>query len=100
LPTGVDDDPTALPRTAHLAQNYPNPFNPTTIIEFTLPRSTQVELSVYNILGQRVVVLIDRAMRLGRHTVTFDGSHLASGVYLYRLKTSDRTTTRKMVLMK
>jgi len=100
LPTGVDDDPTTLPATAHLAQNYPNPFNQTTVIEFSLPRHTYVELSVYNILGQRVAVLVDGPMSLGRHTVPFDGSHLASGVYLYRLKTSDRTMTRKMVLMK
>jgi len=100
LPTAVDDDPSALPTTSQLAQNYPNPFNPSTIIEFSLPRRTQVELSVYNILGRKVAVLVDRIMPMGRHTVSFNGADLASGVYFYRLKTSERSTTRKMVLMK
>ncbi len=100
LPTAIEDDPTTLPRTTHLAQNYPNPFNPITTIEFSVPRLTHVELSIYNILGRKVAVLVDRVMKMGRHHIQFDGTDLASGVYLYRMKTSDQTTTRKMVLMK
>lgn len=100
LPTGVDDDPTNLPVRASLEQNYPNPFNPVTNIEFSLPRSTHVELLVFNILGQEVAVLLDQQMPVGNHRVTFDATGLSTGVYLYRLKTTDRTMTRKMVLVK
>jgi hypothetical protein len=100
LPTGVDDAPTTLPGELCLSQNYPNPFNPITTIEFSLPRLTHVELTVFNILGRKVAVLVDGAMKTGRHRIQFDGADLASGVYLYRMKTSDQTITRKMVLMK
>jgi hypothetical protein len=100
LPTGVDDAPDNLPVRASLAQNYPNPFNPTTNIEFSLPRSSHVELKVYNILGQEVALLLDEQVPMGKHHVAFDGTELSTGVYLYRMKTTDRTMTRKMVLIK
>ncbi|MDH3936021.1 MAG: S8 family peptidase [candidate division Zixibacteria bacterium] len=100
LPTGVDDEPTRLPVRATLSQNYPNPFNPVTNIEFSLPRSTHVDLRVFNILGQEVRVLLDRQMQVGEYSVPFDATGLSTGVYLYRMKTSDKTMTRKMVLVK
>ena len=100
LPTGVDDDPTSLPVRASLQQNYPNPFNPVTNIEFSLPRSTHVELRVFNILGQEAAVLLDQQMQAGNHSVAFDATGLATGIYLYRMKTVDKTMTRKMVLLK
>jgi len=95
-----DEQPDHLPRQFTLHQNYPNPFNPTTSITFELPERTQVRLEVFNILGQQVALLADQVLPGGSHTIGFDGSTLASGVYLYRLKTSDNEATRKMILVK
>jgi hypothetical protein len=81
-------------------QNSPNPFNPTTEIRFTLPSSMNVRLDVYNIVGQRVSTLVDGHFDAGDHYVTWDASGRASGIYFYRLTTSDFTVTRKMLLLK
>jgi hypothetical protein len=76
------------PQVYALAQNFPNPFNPSTTIEFTLPQATRVTLKVYNMLGQEVATLLDRAdMEEGEQSVTFDAAALSSGVYLYRIVT-------------
>jgi len=83
-----------------LEQNYPNPFNPTTTISFTLPRSAQVELTVFDSQGRRVVTLVDEKMTAGLHNVSFDGSRYASGVYSYHLKAGDRIFQKKMLLVK
>ena len=89
-----------IPVTYALSQNYPNPFNPQTEISFSLPAACQVTLDVYNIMGQRVATLVDGQLDAGEHTVTFDGRDAASGVYFYRLSTSEFTDTQKMVLLK
>jgi len=89
-----------LPNEFGLDQNYPNPFNPTTEISFTLPAATHVTLEVYNVLGQRVTVLANGSFEAGSHTVTWDASNQASGIYLYRLTTGDRIETKKMLLLK
>jgi hypothetical protein len=89
-----------IPDKFALYQNYPNPFNPTTIISFDLPTSSRVNITVYNILGQRVATVLDAPMDAGTHRIMFDGKDLASGVYFYRLYTSDFTSIRKMVLLK
>ena len=72
-----------------MSQNYPNPFNPSTTIEYTLPAASQVELTIYDILGQRVATLVDGHRPAGTHQVTWDGRSdgvpVASGVYLYRM---------------
>lgn len=84
-----------------LAQNYPNPFNPTTLISFSVPQESIVELNIYDISGRLVQNLINNVKySQGIHSVSFDGSSLASGMYYYRLKTNDYISTRKMVLMK
>jgi hypothetical protein len=99
--TDVPTGPTgALPRRFQLHQNYPNPFNPTTAISFELPVAQNTRLEVFNVLGQRVSVLVDQWLPAGSHTIGFDGSNLASGVYLYRLKTDTHEDTRKMVMVK
>ena len=106
LATDADDnDAPSLPESVALHQNYPNPFNTGTVINYDLPTRSHVEISVYNILGQQVVTLVDQALPAGQHTVGWDGNDqsgrpVASGIYLYSLKTSDLNVTKKMVLMK
>ena len=98
-PTSVDET-RPLPGTYVLNQNYPNPFNPSTQIDFALPKQDNVRLEVFNLLGERVALLVDGIQNAGYHSVRFDASKLSSGMYLYRLTTSETTFTRKMVLTK
>jgi len=84
-----------------LLQNYPNPFNPSTNISFSLKESGKVNLDIYNMLGQKVATLIDQNMSKGDHAVTFNGSNLASGVYIYRLAVDNKfAAVKKMMLLK
>lgn len=82
------------------AKNYPNPFNPTTTISFVLPNSDNVSLTVYDRIGREVSVLLDQTMGAGEHTIEFNASDLPSGIYFYRIKTSERTEVFKMMLAK
>ena len=97
--TGIEEEG-ELPTQFNLAQNYPNPFNPTTNISFALPNNAQVELNVYDVNGQLVMKLVDDMMPAGYHSVEFDASMLASGVYIYTIKADNFVTSKKMVLMK
>ncbi len=83
-----------------LSQNYPNPFNPSTNISFSLPKAAQTNLTVYNVLGQKVITLVEGFLQAGNYTYQFDASRLASGVYIYRLEAGNFVKTMKMVLMK
>jgi len=83
-----------------LAQNYPNPFNAGTQIRYVVPQKGFVKLSVFNILGQEVAVLVNEVKDRGTYTARFNGSALPSGVYLYRLNAGTTTLVRKMVMMK
>jgi len=83
-----------------LHQNYPNPFNPETSIAFDLVEDGMTTLAIYNVLGERVATLVDGEMTAGRHTVVFNGSHLTSGVYVYKLEVNGFTNTKKLVLLK
>lgn len=89
-----------LPTEFSLSQNYPNPFNPSTVIEFSVPTKDNMNLTIFNILGQKVVTLVNGAMDPGVHKITFDASHFASGVYIYRLTGSSVNLTKKMILTK
>lgn len=107
VPTDVDDreaDP-ALPDSHSLSQNYPNPFNPTTTIEYHLAQSTHVTISIHNVLGQLIEVLVDETMPSGTFTVDWDAKDsrrrdVASGIYFYRLSADNESLTRKMVLVR
>ena len=99
--TQIDDRKDAnLPLHFALHRNYPNPFNPLTTIEYELPRKTKVGLSVFDSIGRLVSTLVAAQQEAGRHKVQFDGSQLASGVYLIRLKADDYVAVQKMVLLK
>ncbi len=97
--TGIKTLP-GLPTAYTLSQNYPNPFNPSTSIDFTIPKESQVVLKIYNMLGQVVATLVNKDMRAGSYTYQFNANYLASGVYIYRLQAGDYTFTRKMTLLK
>lgn len=99
--TDVDDNPDAnLPGGFALNQNYPNPFNPTTTIGYSIPQSADVSLEVYNVIGQQVSRIELGRQPAGEHTFNFDGSRLASGVYLYRIDAGFSNQMKKMVLIK
>jgi len=89
-----------MPKEFRLYQNYPNPFNPSTFIKFDLPREAKVKLSVYDVMGRLVRVLVDEQMQAGRYRVEFRGDGLASGVYFYRLEAGEFVSVKKMVLVK
>jgi hypothetical protein len=88
-----------IPLDYSLKQNYPNPFNPETIIEFSLPVAQKVRLDIFNTLGQRVVKLLDKNFKAGKHVCRFDARNLASGVYFYRIMAEKFIQTRKMILL-
>jgi len=88
------------PKEFNLSQNYPNPFNPRTIINYELQMTNEVELSIYNILGQKVATLVSGKKAAGHHQVEWDASGFSSGVYLYRLKTEKGHMIKKMQLIK
>ena len=88
------------PSKFQLHQNYPNPFNPSTTIKFELPRASLVNLSVFDILGREVSLLVNERKEAGVHEVKFDGSNLTSGLYLYRLQAGEFVQTRILVFLK
>jgi len=89
-----------LPESLILYQNYPNPFNPTTVISYSIPQASSVNLSIYSLNGQKVVDLISEKQQAGEYSVTWDASNLASGVYFSRLQVGNSIQTRKMILIK
>ncbi len=89
-----------IPNQFVLEQNYPNPFNPATKIKYSIPSSELVTLKVYDVLGKEVATLINRQQAAGNYEVEFNGSNLASGIYMFKLQTSNFAETKKMVLAK
>jgi hypothetical protein len=91
---------TAAPTSYLLIQNYPNPFNPTTTIRYELPKSSMVTLSVYDLLGREVSVLVSESENAGSYEVKFDARGLGTGVYIYRLTAGSFVQTCRMLLLK
>ena len=102
--TGIEDN-TIVQTKDLLHQNYPNPFNPETKISYQLPENGKVELTVYNLKGQKVKTLVNETLESGNHTVIWNGTDnngksVSSGIYFYKLKTDNHEETKKMILMK
>ena len=105
LSTFEESDSDILPMAFTLSQNYPNPFNASTTITYQLPQTSDIQLAIYNLDGQKVATLVAGTRESGTYTLLWDGrdddSHaLASGVYLYRLKTGTQSQTRKLLLLR
>ncbi len=101
VPTDINNGiNTSLPTEFALAQNYPNPFNPSTVISFSLPTASEIELEVFNVLGQKVETLASGNFAAGMHNFEFNASNYPTGVFFYRLTHQKGVETRKMLLIK
>ncbi|MBU1680865.1 MAG: T9SS type A sorting domain-containing protein, partial [Bacteroidetes bacterium] len=96
--TGVEDK--GIPVQYSLSQNYPNPFNPSTKINYSIPGTENVSVILYDLVGNEIRTLVNETKSAGNYEIEFDASYLASGVYYYKLKTSNFVQVRKMVLIK
>ena len=85
---------------SNLSQNYPNPFNPTTTITFKLGKEGMTSLTIYNVLGQKVKVLLNEVLQAGIYSVPFNGEKLPSGIYFYKLQANNQIQVKKMLLAK
>jgi len=100
-----EEDFNQLPKEFELSQNYPNPFNPTTVIEYALPKSCDVRIKIYNILGQEVRNLVNERQEAGYKIIGWDGKddrgkEISSGIYFYRIVAGNFVKSKKMVLLK
>jgi hypothetical protein len=101
-PTSIESELAAagIPKTYVLENNYPNPFNPTTNIKFGMPKAGRVVVEVYNLLGQKIVTLLDGHKAAGYHLVQFEAYNLPTGMYFYRIQTEEFHMVKKMMLIK
>ena len=100
-----DPELTKVPNKYHLSQNYPNPFNPETKISFSIPKAGDVTIKIFDIQGREVTTLVNASMNAGTHEVVWNGTNasgvrVATGMYVYTMKSQDRVLSKKMVLMK
>ncbi len=100
IPVGVVDDLLIIPEVYSLAQNYPNPFNPATKIRYSIPQSSQVQIKVFDMLGNEIETLVNEEKPVGSYEVGFDATGLPSGTYFYRLQAGNFVETKKMTLIK
>ena len=98
--TSVEESDFIAPLSFVLEQNYPNPFNPTTMIKYELRVTNEVDLSIYNVLGQKVATLVSQKQRAGSYQIEWDAGGFASGVYYYVLKAGEFRDVKKMVYIK
>jgi hypothetical protein len=100
LPTGIEPIERGNPAEFRLEQNYPNPFNPSTTIRFAIAESGFVSLKVYDLLGREVASLIHEELFAGRYNFVWDAEGIASGIYIYSLKTGSFHTNKRLILLK
>jgi len=96
----IDDNIHGIPNEFSLAQNFPNPFNPTTMISYQLPKSTFVNLSIYNVNGQLIETLVNKQQQAGYYSVSWNASRFCSGVYIYKIETEDFSDAKKCLIVK
>lgn len=97
---GINKFETGIPTEYKLEQNYPNPFNPVTMIKFSVPKSGNITLKVFNLIGKEVAVVVDENLSAGYYEVDFDASNMPSGIYFYKLEANNFTATKKMILIR
>jgi hypothetical protein len=97
---GVNSNSRKIPANFALYQNYPNPFNPVTKINFDIPKSSHVNLRIFDVLGREVAVLVNENMKPGKYEAEWNASQFASGVYFYEINTDDFRDVKKMILIK
>jgi hypothetical protein len=90
----------STPTSFELSQNYPNPFNPSTVIKYAINKQANVNLSIYNVLGQKVIELVNSFQNAGTYEVNFNASSLSSGIYIYSLSNGSNLISKKMLLLK
>ena len=98
--TSIKQISSEIPKEYKLENNYPNPFNPSTKIKFSLPQNSAVKLSVYDISGKSVAILINDKLNAGYYEFEFEGSNLSSGIYFYKIEAGSFSDVRKMILLK
>ena len=99
-PTGVEETVSGLPSKYQLDQNFPNPFNPVTTIQYSITKSSNVSLKVFDMLGREVQTLVNTMQGPGQYSVMLNAQSLGSGVYFYRLNAGTYTETKKLILLK
>jgi len=105
IQTGIQEDFTKIPGAFFISQNYPNPFIDATGIKFGLSKDADVKITVYNLIGQEVMILVNERKKGGYYQITWDGkdrlgNKLATGVYFYRLEAGDYKSTKKFVILR
>ena len=98
--TGVNSFPNITPSNFSLMQNYPNPFNPSTIIIYAIPKQSNVQIKVYDILGSEVATLVNETQNAGYYDVSFNATNLSNGIYFYKIQASNFVDVKKMILLK
>jgi len=99
-PTNLIDFLEKKPESYHLSQNYPNPFNPLTTIEYSVPQKENVKLTVYDMLGKQIAILINEVKNPGHYKINFDAQNLTSGIYFYKIEAGNFSDYKKMILIK
>ena len=97
---GISENQNQVPLRSTLFQNYPNPFNPTTTINYYIAKPTLVKITIYDLLGKQLSVIMEENKNAGHHNVTFNSDGLASGVYFYEIEAGDYIEAKKMVILK
>jgi hypothetical protein len=98
--TEIENAGTTNPLEFSLLQNYPNPFNPVTVINYQLPKTGNVKLSIYDALGKEVNILVNESQNAGNYNIEWNASAYPSGVYIYRLEAGSFVSNKKMILIK
>ena len=98
--TMIEDDQTTGYLQIQLDQNYPNPFNPSTKIKFTLPKSDEIRVDIYNAMGEKIATLLNKTMPAGNHEIEFNAQNLPSGLYIYKIQAGQFQSAKKMLILK